>query len=203
MNITSRQKVLEIVRKHPLINVFEISNFLRMTPANVRHHISILRSEGVIEENSSRNNLGRGRPRIIYSVNNAHKKDGLGNLIEGIFGIWASSNSNEEINHKMQMLAYYLALEIGKADFKSINMRLTACVDLLNKFHYQAYWEAGVKGPNIRLGSCPYQRIIKRHPELCIMDKFLLEKLTGLNVMQVSKMECDDRNSNSCNFTGN
>jgi predicted ArsR family transcriptional regulator len=202
MEITSRQRVFEAIRKHRLITVSELNLYLDMTPANIRHHLSVLRSDGLVEEIDSRKRDGRGRPETVYAVSSVFKEDGLGNLVKGILGVWGSSISPDVLNQNMQAIARHLAGNVDEGGNTTINKRLTACMDHLNKLHYQAHWEASHSGPRIRLGNCPYRKIIDQHPELCRMDKFLLEELVGFKISQVSKLERDERGSLYCSFIG-
>ncbi|HBG74295.1 MAG: hypothetical protein A2X25_13325 [Chloroflexi bacterium GWB2_49_20] len=202
MEITSRQRVFEAIRKHQLITVSELNLFLDMTPANIRHHLSVLRSDGLVEEIDSRKRMGRGRPETVYAVSRVFKEDGLGNLIEGILGVWGSCLSPEDLNQNMQAIARHLVGNVVEGGNITINKRLAVCMGYLNKLHYQAQWEASHSGPRIKLGNCPYRKIIGHHPELCRMDNFLIEELVGFKISQVSKLERDERGSLYCSFIG-
>ena len=202
MKKTSRQKVLEFVRKQQLVTVSELNQFLNMTPANIRHHISVLKADGLVERIDSRKKIGRGRPEAVYAVSRVFNEDGLETLIEGIFKIWFSTISHDELSRKMQAIAMYLVgngVDVGKYSF---NRKLTICMTYLNDLHYKAKWEASPSGPRINFGNCPYRKIIKHHPELCLMDKFMLEELVGIKISQVSKLERDDRGILYCSFVG-
>jgi hypothetical protein len=48
--------------------------------------------------------------------------------------------------------------------------------------------------------TCPYAGVITNHPELCLMDKKLLEKSLGSRVEQVAKLEKGLRNIPVCIF---
>jgi len=202
MEITSRQKVFATVRKHQLLTVSEICLLLDMRPANTRHHLSILKAEGLIEEMEFHRSGGKGRPEKVFAVSNAFKEDGLENLTSGILNIWGLKTKNDELNNNFKALAHQLAGDAGEFQYLGITNRLSSCVENLNMLHYQAKWEAGPSGPRIRLGNCPYWKIINQFPELCKMDKNLLEELAGFKMLQISKMERDERGSLECSFIG-
>ena len=202
MEITSRQKVFEVIRKHQLVTVSELNHFLEMTPANIRHHIAVLKANGLVERIDSRKKIGRGRPEAVYAVSNVFNEDGLETLIEGIFKLWFSTLSQDELIQKMQSIARYLAGDGVDIRIISINKKLTMCMNYLNDLHYKAKWEASPSGPRIKFGNCPYRKIINLHPELCLMDNYLLEELVGIKLSQVSKLEHDERGILYCSFIG-
>jgi predicted ArsR family transcriptional regulator len=202
MEITSRQKVFEVIRKHQVITISELNLFLDMTSANIRHHVSVLKADGLVERIDSRKKMGRGRPEAVYAVSNVFNEDGLETLIEGILDLWFSSVSPDELSRKMQAIARYLAGESADDNKEPVNKRLASCMTHLNILHYKAHWEASPSGPRIKFGNCPYRKIVDRHPEICLMDKYLVEKLVGIKISQVSKLERDQRGILYCSFIG-
>lgn len=202
MEITSRQKVFEIIRKHQLVTVSELNHYLEMTPANIRHHLAVLMVDGLIERIDSRKKLGRGRPESVYAVSNVFVEDGLETLVEGLLRSWLSTVSKEDVEKIVQSIARHLAKDGLFAGIIPINKKLTMAMSYLNGLHYKAQWEASPSGPRIKFGNCPYRKIINRHPELCMMDKYLLEELVGIKFSQVSKLERDETGKPYCRFIG-
>jgi len=202
MEITSRQKIFDVIRKHQLVTVSEINHFLGMTPASIRHHIAVLKADGLVEKIDSRKKIGRGRPETVFAVSSVFMEDGLETLIEGIFWVWFSNLSKEEFGIKIQAIAKYLVGKGVNTTKISINKKLTMGVTHLNELHYKAQWEASHSGPLIKFGNCPYRKIINLHPELCLMDKYLVEELVGIKISQVSKLERDERGILYCSFIG-
>ena len=202
MNNSTRQKILNAVQKHQVITVSEITIYLDLRPANIRHHLSILMDEGLVEGLDSRKREGRGRPETIYSVSRIFKEDGLSSLTDGILRVWGLSLTNDDLNRNIKALAHQLAGVAGEIKYTGITKRLSTNMEYLKKLRYQAHWEASPSGPRIILGNCPYWKIINQHPELCIMDKILLEKLSGLKISQISKLERDERGLLACSFIG-
>jgi predicted ArsR family transcriptional regulator len=60
---TSRQKILDYFRMHPIASAGELSRAMLMTPANARHHLNILVEQGALVQVGERAPAkGRGRP---------------------------------------------------------------------------------------------------------------------------------------------
>jgi predicted ArsR family transcriptional regulator len=200
MDVTTRKRILIAIKKHQLVTVSDICLYLDLNPANIRHHLSILKDEGLIEEIESRSRNGRGRPETVYSVSRVFKEDGLENLMGGILRIWRVAQTEDALNQKIRELAHQMAGNAGETQYSTTTKRLALCVNHLNKLHYQAQWEASLSGPRIRLRNCPYWKVIKQIPELCNMDGNLIEELTGLRMKQTTKLERNERGLLECSF---
>lgn len=187
---TSRQRVLAYLNKTRSASALEISRALRMSVANVRHHLRVLVSDGRLEVATLGTREGRGRPEKVYSLPRAMLGDNLSALSDALLMEVGSKVS-------METLAKHLA---GESDFVSqpLIKRLNLVNEKLNQMNYHARWEAGSSGPRIIFSHCPYAAIIEKHPELCKMDAAMLEELMGQSAVQLSKIGRDG--SLSCVF---
>ncbi|MBL8102604.1 MAG: ArsR family transcriptional regulator [Anaerolineales bacterium] len=166
--MTARQKVLAHLKKTRSASAREIARALKMTAPNVRHHLSVLCSDGRAEFVSVNNREGRGRPEKMYSLSQAARGDNLAVLVEALL--------NEKINP--QKIGFGIARSQGLIEAsvsQPMTKRLAFLVDKLNEMNYQSHWEAGAEGPRVILGRCPYWKVIEKHPELCKMDEVLLQ----------------------------
>ena len=177
---TTRQKVLAFLTRTRTASVSEISRALKMSAANVRHHLRVLVSDGRLELVSGQEHVGRGRPEKMYSLPRAALGDNLSALSDALL---------TEAGTKVRVEALATRL-VGESDFASqpVVKRLNLVVEKLNQMNYHARWEAGADGPRIILGHCPYAAIIERHPELCRMDAALLKDLMGQSAEQLSQI---------------
>jgi predicted ArsR family transcriptional regulator len=179
--ITARQKVLAQLKKTRSASAREIARALKMSAPTVRHHLSILCSDGRAELMTVNNREGRGRPEKIYSLSQSALGDNLSVLADALL--------SEKVD--LEVVGERIAQSQGMLGVASQPMpkRLSALVDKLNEMHYQARWEAGAEGPRVILGRCPYAKVIDGHPELCKMEVALLEKAIGRPVLQSTKGE--------------
>jgi predicted ArsR family transcriptional regulator len=188
--ITARQKVLAYLNKTRSASAREIARGLKMSPATVRHHLRVMTADGRLEMSFVRGREGRGRPEKVYSLPRAALGDNLSMLGDAVL-------TEAGITVRMEALAKRMA---GASNFASqpISKRLNLTVEKLNEMNYHARWEAGPQGPRIIFGHCPYAAIIGKHPELCKMDKALLDELMGDAATQMFKIGKDG--SASCIF---
>jgi predicted ArsR family transcriptional regulator len=181
--ITARHKVLAYLNKIRTASAREISRALKMPAPNVRHHLRVLVSDGRLELASVRGRDGRGRPEKVYSLPRAVLGDNLSALANALL---VESGSNIW----MEAVAKRLAGETNLTG-QPVARRLNLIVEKLNQMNYHARWEAGSAGPRIVLGHCPYATIIEKHPELCQMDKALLNDMMGQSTEQIFKIGKD------------
>ncbi len=196
----TRQQIISMLQSKRSLSVQEISRALHLTPANIRHHLSVLEEEGVIEVASQRKTPGRGRPIQIYTLTQqilAHNLDALASVVLEELTQNNSSNSQNEL---FTRIASRLAQPEIPAN-QSLTKRLYLTVQRLNDMHYQARWEAHAEAPRIFLEHCPYAAILPDHPELCQIDAKLLNKFLNHQVILTSKLEKDSRGTVYCLFT--
>ena len=181
--ITARQKVLAYLTKTRSASAREISRALKMSAADVRHHLRVLASDGRLEMMSVRAREERGRPEKVYTLPRAVLGDNLSALSDALL-----TEAGSRLG--VEALAKRLA---GESNFPSqpIAKRLNLVVEKINQMNYHARWEAGSEGPRIIFGHCPYAAIIEKHPELCKMDDAMLNQLMGQPALQLSKIGKD------------
>lgn len=197
---TTRQQILDVLQSKGQASASEIGSLLHLTSANVRHHLGNLEREGLVQPSGNAITTGRGRPALLYRLRapaQAHNLDRLSRILltelEGQF-------SAPEV--LVQRLAAGLLKASGQVEpARSPAIRMVSAVQCLNKFHYQARWEAHTSGARIILGHCPYAAIVEDHPELCRMDAALLEGLLGVGVEHTARLEPAPTGLPQCVFT--
>lgn len=178
---TSRQKILTHLKKTRSASAREIARALKLSAPNVRHHLSVLCSDGRVEMTAVNNREGRGRPEKVYSLSEAALGDNLSALAEAVLTVAGSTLKIEAVAQRILDESQFVGL--------SMNKRLALLIQKLNEMHYQAHWEAGAGGPRVLFGRCPYARVVENHPALCSMDAAMLRNALGRDVTQSQKNE--------------
>jgi predicted ArsR family transcriptional regulator len=199
MPINSRQKILSYLGKFQSATSPEIARVMRVTPANVRHHLSALLVTGSVEVIGLRKSGEKGRPVKVFGLSQAALGDNLAFLSDAALTGWLDSIPEEQLLPVLRFLAQRLA---GTERLEQANLmrRLAFTVERLNTYNYHSRWEAHVTGPRLILGHCPYAAIIEKHPELCRMDSVLIQELLGQPVEQTAKLEKSERGLPYCVF---
>jgi len=191
MPITTRQKILDYLKRNRTVSSREIARALRMTPANARHHLGILAADGRVEAISKRQR-DRGRPEKVYRLAGTLVGDNLSVLVEALLIEASEGGKREAVGRR-------IAGECLTAG-QPLMRRLTSTIERLNTMHYQARWEAGAEGPRVILGHCPYFAVVGPHPKLCKLDASLLAELIGGDVEQMAKLEVGAGDKPFCAF---
>jgi predicted ArsR family transcriptional regulator len=179
---------LEYLELKPAATAPEMAQALHLTAANIRHHLAILASQGVVEVVGARLETSLGRPSRLYARSSRMGQHNLGPLASALLEELASYIPEEKREEHLQRLAARLAApEAGPP--ASAARRFGAAVEHLNRQGYSARWEARSSGPRLILGHCPYAAILPTHPELCQLDAHLLETMLSQPVVQAARLE--------------
>jgi len=199
----ARQQILVHLQAHPGATAAELARALGVSAANVRRHLSILLSDGrarVIGERQGQAGQMRGRPVQLYGTGEALTADNLPGLADAALSAWLDALPDAQRAAALQALAARLVPAMPAGG--SLPRRLAQAIEQLNRLHYRAHWEAHAGGPRLIFESCPYAAIIGQHPELCRMDRFLLQGLLGMDVSQTARLELNARGLPFCMFVG-
>ena len=195
----ARQRVLAYVQTHHGASAAEIARALRVTPANIRHHLSTLVADGLVKIVGERQEK-RGRPVQMYAAVDAASSEGLSGLADAALVGWLESLPPDQRDSALGTLAARLADTLPETRSGPVIRRLAQAVTRLNALHYRARWEAHAQGPRVIFEQCPYATIIEKHPELCRMDTLLLKELLGAEATQSAKLERNARGLPFCMF---
>jgi predicted ArsR family transcriptional regulator len=188
------------LQTHPGVTAGEIARALLVTPANIRHHLSILVLDGRAQVLGERRGAGRGRPLQVYGLGDTAVGDNLSGLADAILSEWLSGLPPEKQDSALRALAAQLASSAPGEQNAAITRRLALAIERLNSLRYQSRWEAHAQGPRVIFEHCPYLAILGKHPELCRMDKFLLQELVGSEATQSARLELNARGLPFCMF---
>jgi len=193
---TRRQEILTILKQQGEATVDELARMLELTPVTVRHHLDILRADGLVEASAVRRRRGPGRPQYIYILTAEatdrfpKKYDDLVNELLDEMKTRLGQGVVKEIlgsiaNRRLEQAP---SLDPGLP----LEARLEILVVYLTEQGYIASWERKDNSWFVRISNCPYQNAATQHPELCFMDLFLLEQLSGTKVIRRQRITDGD-----------
>jgi predicted ArsR family transcriptional regulator len=195
----ARQRILNYIIEEKSATAEELSKVFKVTPANIRHHLSILVEQGSVNIIGLKPAEYKGRPTQIYSCTQQINQNNLDQLTECLLSHAMKNLSQVDTERLLkeiarQMVAKYL-LESGNP-----TRRLYSSIRTLNRMNYQARWEAHEEHPRIMLGHCPYGALVDHYPEICQMDRFILEALLDTPVEQIEKLIGTSKGLSQCVF---
>lgn len=195
----TRQRIISYLKNNHQATAPELSLFLNMTQANIRHHLDVLHRDGYIEVIGHNKASGRGRPTHVFMLSKNAQDNALDQLASALLWEIRDNKNAKQKQQKLNKIAKNLAGSQSETN-KSITIRLGKAVQRLNDLNYKAHWEAHASAPHIFLGRCPFAQIINRHPELCQMDTEILKNLTGVEFVQLEKISRSQQGPIHCRF---
>jgi DeoR family transcriptional regulator, suf operon transcriptional repressor len=189
----TRQKILEFLKQHGEATVEELSHALDdLTAVTVRHHLDVLRSQGMVGAPEVRHRTSPGRPRYVYTL--TAKADALfpkniNTLTVHMLTELTHSLDESQINVIFDGVAIRMASEIGPFPVdEPFEDRLNRVVAHLTQHGYEAFWEPHPEGFLLHTGNCPYHGVVDDHQELCTLDIRYISQLLGTVPRRISHM---------------
>jgi len=183
MQVT-RQRILEILKERGQSTIDELSDTLGLTSVTVRHHLDILRGEGLVKVPEVKRRMTPGRPQYVYTLTEA-ADDFFPKNYGGFTNLMISEIRDRyepaELDHILRGMANRMAADAPKpVNGETFEQRLTRVVNFLNEQGYVAKWEkAGSDGYYLHTSNCPYHDISHKHSQVCVMDTTLISNLLG------------------------
>jgi len=192
----TRQQIIKYLHSHRSATSSDLGRALLVTPANIRHHLKLLKKEGLVEVIGHEPAFGRGRPTKIYGLTDQALMHNLDGLTEALLKTLVSCDESTEVI--MDHVARNLMGTCQSASNRHTQLKII--VEKLNQLKYEAAWEASPSGPKIIFRNCPYAMIIAKHPEICAIDAAMLTYALKLPVVQSAKLEKSPDGSPHCAF---
>jgi DeoR family suf operon transcriptional repressor len=185
----TRQRILEILKERGEATIEELGEALDLTSVTVRHHLDILRGEGLVEVPEVRRRATPGRPQYVYILTEA-----ASDFFPKNYGSFASLMIAEirnrygpaELDSILQGMAKRIEKDAPGLVDGRFEERLARVVDLLNARGYIARWEKNDDGYSLRTNNCPYRDVSRDHTEVCLMDMTLISDFLGLIPERIS-----------------
>ncbi|MFQ3536879.1 MAG: ArsR family transcriptional regulator [Aggregatilineales bacterium] len=203
----TRQHILEILRERGQATVDELVKALHtrikhhITGVTVRHHLDILRSEGLVTEPKVRRTGAPGRPQYVYALTEkarAQFPNNYHHLMQHLLQQLKARLASSQVNVILEGVADQMVVEAGLSDAAlngiPMSARLDHIVDYLNGHGYEASWESTPEGYILRTRNCPYHHLTAEHDELCAMDMRLISGLLGVVPHRLGRIAKADDN---------
>ena len=141
----TRQQILEILREQGESTVDELVDWLEerrgsITAVTVRHHLSKLRDDGLVDMAQKRHRSTPGRPRHVYALTQqglSHFPNNYQTLAETLLGQIRQRLPDQEVNVILEGVATSMAKE-AHIPQGTLEERLDAVVTYLDEHGYDA-----------------------------------------------------------------
>jgi len=180
----TRERILDILKKRHHATVDDLSEELGLTPVTVRHHLDILRGEGLVEIPHALRRKAPGRPKYVYAITeegSEHFPKRYDELASQILTELKDRHfSPEEIRDMMRRIGEKMARQVKLPSHNNFEARISAISDFLSEMGYMTHWEkSGDETYTLHVANCPYERVSCEHGEICLIDHAMIAELLG------------------------
>ncbi|MBN1202323.1 MAG: ArsR family transcriptional regulator [Anaerolineae bacterium] len=195
----TRRHILEILKEHKEATIDEIVSALgerigKITAVTVRHHLEILRGDGLVAAPSVRRRSAPGRPQYVYTLTERaadYFPNNYQGLAAGLLEQLKEQLEPVQVNEVLEGVAHSMADRAMVPD-GPLPARLDHVVSYLNGSGYSASWKSSRDGIILTIANCPYEQAACTNHELCKMDEKLIQALTGVRPKRLSWQIQDD-----------
>lgn len=196
---STRDRILQTLLRSPKSTINDLAKAVDINPISVRHHLSNLQMEGLVNAQEERH--GVGRPRLVYVLT----EDGMERfptrylrLTTRLLAQMKESMSGPMVNKLFSQVAEDLAADYAR-QVKGMSMeeRLETVKELLSEEGFTVEWEKSDDGYRIHEITCPYYQLGQSHPEVCTVDQTLISKMLAV---PANKVECILSGSSHCTY---
>jgi DeoR family transcriptional regulator, suf operon transcriptional repressor len=196
---STRDRILQTLLRSPRSSINELAESVGINPISVRHHLTNLQMEGLVDAQEERH--GVGRPRLVYVLT----EEGMERfptrylrLTTRLLAQMKESMSGPMVSKLFSQVAEDLAADYAE-QVKGLSMedRLETVKDLLAEEGFTVEWEKAEDGYRIHEITCPYYQIGQNHPEVCIVDQTLISKMLAV---PVNKVQCILDGNSHCTY---
>lgn len=195
----TRQGILDYLKQHGEATIDELSEALgNLTSVTVRHHLDVMRGEGLIAPPVVQRRNTPGRPKHVYRLTE-HALElfpkNYRRLTDYMLSELKASFDQAQVDAILDGVVDRMASGVA-ASYKdeSLERRLSRVANYLTEQGYVAYWETRGEGYVLYVTNCPYHRVAEAHDELCAMDYRLISRLLGIPPQRIATLTGGDEN---------
>ena len=186
---STRERILQTLLKKPASTINDLAEAVGINPISVRHHLTNLQVDGLVDAEEERH--GVGRPRLIYSLT----EQGIEKfptrylrLTSRLLDQLKSALPQPMVSKLFAEMATSLADDYAdQMHGMSMEERLELISELLSEEGFTVEWEKTEDQYRIHEITCPYLQIGQNHPEVCTVDQTLISKMLAV---PAEKVQC-------------
>ena len=190
-------QILQYLQRNSEATVKTLAALVGVSSTAVRDHLLHLQAEGLIDVRAER--YGPGRPRLVYTLSNAARSrfpKQYDRLITGLLRELIAVEGAEKVDQLLTRVSRRLADEYsGHMEGTNMGARLDELRLLLEQRGVPA--EVVAAGDGISLFACPFHDIAQDHPEVCSMERQMIEYALGAKLSLESTIR---EGAHTCRF---
>ena len=198
MNST-RARIMQTLLHQPRTTINTLAEAVGINPISVRHHLTSLQVDGLVNTEEERH--GVGRPRLVYFLTESGTEQfptRYLRLTSRLLDQLKSTMPEPMVGKLFSQMANDMADNYSD-QMKGLNMeeRLNLTKTLLSEEGFDVQWEKTGNQYQIHEITCPYLRIGQSHPEVCTVDQTLISKMLSV---PAEKIQCILSGDSHCTY---
>jgi predicted ArsR family transcriptional regulator len=185
--VTTRRKLLLLLRKRPGVTVTELAAELDLTGMGVRRHLDALQSEGLVETTTC-DRKGLGRPAAGWRLSATglelfpRRYDRVAlEVLEDVAEHAGPDAVDAVFSRRTDKLVAEYEAELDDAD--GLEERVAGLARIRDDAGYLAEWSADGDGDLLLTeNNCAVHRVAERYPVVCAQELALLRRVLGPDV---------------------
>ena len=195
----TRDRVLLTLLRQEKCSISELASELGINPISVRHHLTKLQADGLVDSFEVRHGVGRPL-RLYFLTENGQEnfpKRYL-SLTQRILDQLKETLPKPLVKELFTQIALDIALNY-QDDLKNLPLedRLPMVEKILRDEGFIIEWDKKENEYQIHVINCPYRQVGSAHPEICAMDETLISNILSVPVQRV---ECRLNGSKYCTY---
>lgn len=172
-------QILQHLQRAGEATVKDLATLLGVSTTAARDHLIHLQAEGLVSVRAERH--GPGRPRLVYTLSDEARSrfpKQYDRLITGLLRELIALEGADKVEVLLERVSRRLAEEYAdRMAGTEVSERLNELRRLLEQRGVPA--EVAEGGDGIRLFACPFYDVAQDHPEVCSMERQMIEYALG------------------------
>jgi len=196
---STRQKVLQTLTTNPGSTIVDIAEAVGINAISVRHHLTSLQADGLVNAEEERH--GVGRPRLVYFLTEKGQEKFpkryyhlTTNLLQQMKKYLSEKQYRSVFVNMANDISDEFEINLKPLSFEE---RLDFLVKVMESEGFQFSWTKKDGNYHIDEISCPYYQIGKEHPEVCLFDRSLISNILSIPIEEIQHKK---KSNNHCVF---
>ncbi|MFV8826601.1 helix-turn-helix transcriptional regulator [Alkalihalobacterium sp. APHAB7] len=181
---STREQILQLLKKHKSLTVANLASHLGITEMAVRRHLGTLERDNVVETKMVRQAMGR--PTTLYSLSQEGEElfpRNYASLTLGFLKDIEKLSGKQMIDQLFELRKQRMKEELeDRFKGKSFEERIKELADFQSNNGYMVEWEKSDDGTiHFKEYNCPISQIAKEYPVACACEQSLFQELLDTN----------------------
>lgn len=187
--MSTRRKVLLLLRKHPGVTVAELAAHLELTGMGVRRHLDALEADGLVEPIECARK-GPGRPASGWRLSAAglelfpRRYDGVAlDVLEDLGELGGPEAVDTVFASRTEKLVDSYEAQLAEAGAEELPDRVATLARIRDDAGYLAEWAEADDGSLVLTeNNCAVHRVAEKYPTVCAQELALIRRVLGPDV---------------------